>query len=157
MNLTTLTAVKEFLNIKETSEDALIERLIQAASSFIEIYCNRIFASAVYTETFDGNNANYHVCLNSPVTAYLGEFDAGCVYGLFPKGRRNCTIIYTAGYLIVPPELEQACIYLVGIKYKSREHIDISTKSMGGENTTYISTEIPNAVKWTLARYSSVI
>ena len=157
MNLTSLTAVKEFLNIKEASEDALLLRLISAASSFIEIYCNRTFASAVYTETFDGNNFNYHVCQHSPVTAYVGDFDASCVYGSFPKGRRNCTITYTAGYLSAPAELEQACIYLVGIKYKSREHIDVSTKSMGGENTTYISTEIPNAVKWTLTRYSSVI
>ena len=57
MALTTLARVKEYgqIDAADTSADNLLTWMIDAASSSIEQYCSRKFASATYTEVRDGD------------------------------------------------------------------------------------------------------
>lgn len=52
--LTTLEAVKEELHITDTTNDSLLEKLIDQASAMIVRYCHRPFALERYRETLAG-------------------------------------------------------------------------------------------------------
>jgi hypothetical protein len=68
--LTTLYKVKLLLGINNTSQDDLLDELINYASSFIEGTCNRKFVSAEYEEIFDAPNGNKLFLANYPVTDF---------------------------------------------------------------------------------------
>lgn len=127
--LTTKAKVKEYLGIDTavTTNDALIETMINQVTDFIEGYCGgRRFKSTSYTEDYDTKSTKRKIFLNQlPVSAltsvkYRGGTPSTPVYTdysadgyllysdegyieffsyLFdmPKGLR---IVYTAGYLI---------------------------------------------------------
>ena len=50
MDHTTLANAKQWLGISSDTDDALLSRLISAASPFIETYLNRSLGSQVYVE-----------------------------------------------------------------------------------------------------------
>lgn len=165
--LTTVAKVKEYLRLSNNNDDAMLARLILAASAMIETYLNRKIEIDTYTEVFSGNNTTYHICTNYPVVGVSSvgvnsvnqaiDFnDDGVFASMFPKGNRNCTISYQAGYAIVPDDIEQACIELVATKYKNIEHIDKSSISMAGETTTFITADIPAQIKIVLQQYKRV-
>jgi hypothetical protein len=52
-NLTTKEKVKTYLSLSGTTNDALLDELIKNITSQIEIFCNRNFTEASYTEYFD--------------------------------------------------------------------------------------------------------
>lgn len=72
-DLTSLANVKQWLNIDKTIDDALLQRLLSAASGFAQTWINRQFASQAYTEMRDGSGmgAGRYLMLfaNTPVTA----------------------------------------------------------------------------------------
>jgi uncharacterized phiE125 gp8 family phage protein len=67
--LCTLTDVKAYLRIADGAQDAVINYLIPKASAFLERQCSRIFASATYSETRNGNGADSMGLRQIPVTA----------------------------------------------------------------------------------------
>jgi uncharacterized phiE125 gp8 family phage protein len=62
-------------------------------------------------------------------------------------GAQNVVIAYTAGYTPIPGDLEQACIELLAVRFKSRERIGMKSKMMGQETMAYDLTAIPDSVK----------
>src|SRR5579875_3868416 len=70
-DLTTLANVKSYLSppLTTTADDALLSRLITAASQFIESWLNRTIASAAYTDTRNGTGGTRLFLRNRPVTA----------------------------------------------------------------------------------------
>lgn len=130
--LTTIEAVKEYLQIDatDTSKDNLLGRLINAASSFIERYCDRKFAKGIYTEKYRGTGSQNLYLNQRPVnnvvyvkidgqTIDSGEYelipDAGILYretgwpchgytqdltGDFVISTRNIEVQYEAGYIL---------------------------------------------------------
>src|ERR1700722_8571853 len=70
-DLTTLANVKAYLSppLATTADDALLSRLITAASQFIQSWLNRTIASAAYTDTRNGTGGTRLFLRNRPVTA----------------------------------------------------------------------------------------
>ena len=105
---------------------------VSAACKMIENWCDRLFASAAFTDTLDGNGRDEIWLTQRPITAVTsltiddqlipvadytvltnsiyyalgfseGGYDAG-----FTSGRRNVVVVYTAGYsaLLMPLDLK---------------------------------------------------
>ena len=63
-DLTTLATMKAYLSppLVTTTDDALLSRLVTAASGFIQSWLNRAIASASYSETRNGAAARGSSC-----------------------------------------------------------------------------------------------
>ena len=181
-DLTTLADVKLWLNISTSTDDALLTRLITAASRFIETWSNRSFSGvASFTETRNGSGLYRLMLANYPVTAVAsvtvntvliplasssvasGYFwdSVGNIYlsgYLFTRALQNVSITYSAGFTSVPMEIAQACIDLVSIRYKERGRIGEASKSLGGNETvSFIVKDMPDNMKTILQNYKKVV
>lgn len=179
--LTTRDNVKQFLGITGTGDDALIDRLINAASGFIEQWTNRDFGAASYSEVRDGTGGAFMFASQRPVLSvtavavdgrsipqssgvsspgfYFTAEGVGLRGYTFTRGRglRNVSFDYTAGYNVVPREIEQACIDLVSFKYKERDRIGLTSKGLAGETTVFVQTDMPENMQTILQAYKRVV
>jgi uncharacterized phiE125 gp8 family phage protein len=136
--LTTLEATKNYLRITETSEDLLIESLINAVSDQIENYCRRKLKERTYTdEEYDGTNSSNLLLSQFPVSSVTDvKIDdisiASSEYKLrkgtgglvrlnseWPEGVLNIKVTHTSGYSPVPSDLDLACKHMVMFYYKT--------------------------------------
>lgn len=179
-DLTTLAKAKEWLNVTSATDDALLTRLVSAASDYIQTWLNRTIASGGYTETRDGNGGATMLFANYPVTsvaavlvdglavpASTGPGVPGYVFNAtkivmrgayrFTDDVQNVTMTYTAGFSAVPNEIEQACLELVGLRYKERDRIGIISKGLAGETINYTQKDFSDAITTTLTNYKKVI
>ncbi len=181
-DLTTLANVKAYLSppLTATTDDALLGRLITAASQFIQSWINATIAQAGYSETRNGNGGTLLFLRNRPVTAVASVlvdgvaiaasnpapmgagflFDDNAIYlkgYAFSKGAQNITVQYTAGYATTPPELEQACIALVCLRYKERDRIGQASKSLAGESASFQPKDMPPDVATVLDQYRNLV
>ena len=67
MALTTTANVKAYLGITVTTYDTLIDRLVLAAQNQVEMFTNRKWDTATFTEYHDGNNQDTIVLKNTPI------------------------------------------------------------------------------------------
>jgi hypothetical protein len=179
-NLTTLANVKSWIGINAATDDALIERLIGGISQYIQSWLNRQFASQVYSEIRDGNGGRTMMFADYPVTSvssvkingkeipptndfvspgYRFSSMAITLNGyVFEKGVQNIELVYTAGYEVIPQDIEQATIELVALRYKERDRIGQQSKNMAnGETVTYMVKDFPPDVATLLKNYKKVI
>jgi len=128
--LTTVQRIKDRLGITSTGFDTLILRLINAATDFIETYCNRKFMEQTYTNevyTINYPGTEFLMLKQAPVSVLTSlEYRAGMpsdpnytafirdnyelvedgksgivrIYGGVPKGVDVIRATYTAGYKI---------------------------------------------------------
>ncbi|MEP7299158.1 MAG: head-tail connector protein [Burkholderiales bacterium] len=179
MALTTLENVRAWLNVTSTADDALLTRMIEAASAFIETWLGRKILSANYVETRDGALGTRLITRNYPVTAVASVVSDGITiplaasvsehgyvfwpWGLalrghgFTRGYGNVVISYTAGYASVPADIEQACCELVGLRYKERDRIGFVSKTLAGETVTFSTKDMSASIKTTLQGYKAVV
>jgi hypothetical protein len=62
-----------------------------------------------------------------------------------------------AGYSTTPPEVAQACIELVALRYRERTRIGEVSRSLGGaETVAYAQKDMSDATKTLLQRYRLV-
>ena len=184
-DLTTLADVKAWLQTGQApfpaTDDALLSRLITAASRFIESWLGRPVLSADWLEVRDGTGGRVMAFANLPVTAMLslsidglaippapaeGGFGAGYSFTatelalrgyVFTLRKQNVIVTYTAGYTSVPPDIAQACIDLVCQRYRERTHIGEVSRSLGGNETVrYSAQDMSPSVKTLLAQYRAV-
>src|SRR5262249_21393610 len=142
-----------------TADDALLTRLVTAASQFILTWLDRTLVQQSYTETRGGTSGTSLAFGNMPVSAGSARsvdrnpipgapdavspgyaFSATRLYlrgYAFNRGVRNVAVSYTAGYAATPPEVEQACIALVALRYKERDRIGHVSKSLAGETVSF--------------------
>jgi uncharacterized phiE125 gp8 family phage protein len=104
-DLTILANVKAWLNVTTTTDDALLTRLISAASQFAQTYMNRTIASSSYTENRTGSGSNTLALANYPVTAVQSLVIHNTPINQSPDG-------YQAGYVF-----DDRFIYLIGSAY----------------------------------------
>jgi|SRR5579863_222367 len=180
-DLTTLANVKAYLSppLTTTSDDALLTRLVTSASQFIQAWLGRTIAATAYTETRNGFGGTRLFLRNRPVVSvamltidgvavapasgpgqpgYL--FDDSALYltgAAFSRGQQNVTIAYTAGYALTPPEIEQACIALVALRYKERDRIGQASKNLAGEVVSFAQKDMPADVQTLLEQYRAVV
>lgn len=156
------TGAQASLNIAaiDTTKDALLSRLVSAASAFFLQRCSRsaLVGPVTVTETRDGHYGRRRIItLESPVSAVASlkidgqnqqastsplspgyGFDSDGIFlrgHSFAEGFSNIELTYTAGYAPGSPELamiEQAVIELVGTKYRRRTHIDEVSRGIAG-------------------------
>lgn len=169
-NYATLEEVKEYLNIKEANQDTLLTNLIARVSALFDSYLSRKLAVDSYTDVFSGNNRSYHMTKQYPVVEVVEAKSDGqklsvlavvdnevVVEGRFATGLLNCSVQYVAGYEEIPYDIVQACIELVGVKYKNINNINIQSKSLGnGETITFTTKDIPSYIKVVLNQYKRV-
>ena len=184
-DLTTLGEVKASLQTGQAAfpdtDDALLARLITAASQFIQRWLNRNIALTDWYEMRDGTGGQRLTFANFPVTAVRslsidgltvppapsdGAFDAGYFFTptelalrgyVFTARPLNVAITYTAGYPVVPPDISQACIDLVCLRYRERTRIgEVSRATGGSETVNYSQRDMSEHVKLLLSQYQLV-
>ena len=179
--LVTLAAVRTYLEMKAgfTTDDALIETIIDAISSHADRITGRNIISATYTAILlDGNGERELQLPNWPVTGtftlledtvaitegvdedFLLYADEGYIYRYgkpWIEGRKLYTLTYTAGYLIgaVPADLQLAVKKQVAWEYKKFQNkaLGEETRSMGDGSTTFQMDELLPEVLETVLRY----
>jgi len=182
-DLTTLADVKAWLQTGQSafpaSDDTLLTRLVTASSQYIQAWLNRQIASADYVETRDGTGGRRLQFACFPVTAVLSLTIDGqvvpaatsssasgysfsstqlsvCGYR-FNRGAQNVVVSYTAGFSTTPPEVAQACVELVALRYRERTRIGEVSRSLGGaETVAYAQKDMSDAIKTLLQRYRLV-
>jgi hypothetical protein len=173
--LTSLAAVKEYLQIDstDTSQNSLLDFLINSASMAIESYCRRKIKDVSYAdEEYDGSgtrNLNLRQFPVSSITSikiddvaldiseYKFKKSSGIVNrlkALWPKEFQNIKVSYTAGYSSVPADIELACKHLVKFYYKT-DVADFSTTF--GEGVVMRPEAWPKQVKALLSSYRKVL
>jgi hypothetical protein len=185
MALTTLANVKAWLemDMAVTAQDAVITRLIDSCSVYIESWLSRKIAQAVYTEAYDGKGSNAITLAEYPITALTSvsidgvaqvivpntEFNTvGARYHerqlvingkVFSRGRGNVLVTYQAGYATVPADIEQACIELVSLRLKNarKANLGIQSKTLAGESITFFSGAMPDSTRDMLLEYRNVV
>jgi hypothetical protein len=179
-DLTTLANVKGWLGVTATTDDALLTRLISAASDYVQKWLNRTIAEQPYTETRDGTGGYVMMFANYPVSAvssltidgvtipaagnaqgsgYLFSANKLVLVGgyQFTRGLQNVVVSYTAGFATTPNEIEQATIELISLRYKERDRIGQISKAIGGETVTFSQKDLSDAIQTTLTNYKKVI
>jgi hypothetical protein len=180
-DLTTLDSLKAWLAIPSarTADDALLARLITAASAYIESWLGRRLGLAAYTETRDGTGGQRLAFMNAPVQLVdavmvdgvaiqpsSGAPQAGYLYDdrfvtligrRFTRGESNVVLAYTAGFVSIPPEIEQACIELAALRYRERDHIGQSSKGLGGESVSFSQKDMSDDIKTILGAYRRIV
>lgn len=180
--------VQAWLGSTTPAAEPLLARLISAASRALANYCDRDgFLSQAYTELYDGAGRDWMLLRQWPATAVQSitlQLNRASVTtladptdfvleapiagggsqrlilsrGLFPRGRANVTVAYTAGYDTPPDDIVQACIELVGEAYRRREHIGQASVSMKDQSTVSFSQADMNAsIKTMLASYRRLV
>ena len=182
-DLTTLADVKAWLQTGQAAfpatDDALLTRLITAASQYIQTWLNRQISLANYLETRDGIGGHRLQFASFPVSAVQSltidgqvvpaapsSMAAGYTFSptqlsvrgyRFNHGAQNVVIAYTAGYSTTPPDVAQACIELVALRYRERTRIGEVSRSLGGaETVTYAQKDMSDAIKTLLQQYRLV-
>jgi hypothetical protein len=171
-DLCTLASIKEWLRTGAdplpTTDDAMLSRLITAASAFVESWLSRPIGLANWQEVRDGmggERANHMVLAVTPVVAVLSltidrivvpaappqlaaplgqqvtfSTTAGYLFTptelvlrgfRFERGTANVVVQYTAGYGLIPADVEQATIELVALRYRERTRIGQISRSLG--------------------------
>jgi hypothetical protein len=179
-DLTTLANVKGWFSppLTTTTDDALLTRLITAASQFILTWLDRTLVQQSYSEARNGTGGTSLAFGNTPVSAVSAlaidgvaippapdavspgyAFSATRLYlrgYAFTRGAQNVVLAYTAGYAATPPEVEQACIELVTLRYKERDRIGHVSKSLAGETVSFSQKDMSDDIKTLLSLYRRV-
>lgn len=178
-DLTTVADVKAWLGITGAQNDAVLARLVTAASAAAEAFMSRKIAAADYTERGDGASGETYVPRRQPVNSVASLSIGGVTVAASPdgiqagymidgnqvvlvggprfcRGRQNVLLAYNAGYATVPPDIAQAVIETVGLSFKRGQHVDVSSKSLAGESITFVMAELPKSAKDVLNQYKQV-
>jgi hypothetical protein len=112
--------------------------------------------SAVLSLTIDGQ-AIPRAISNCAAGYSFSQTQLSVRHYLFGCGIQNVVITYTAGYPSTPPEIVQACIELVALRYRERTRIGEVSKSLGGaETVTYSQKDLSDGIKTLLQQYRLV-
>lgn len=175
-DLTTLAAVKLWLDLTTTNSDPLLTALVTEVSAFVENTLQRSILTATHVDICRGTGGSRFQLRNWPVQsitsiAWAGETITaqasvvGDTSGVCTDGRsviligsrmpynQPVQVTYVAGYDTVPADLSLAVTELVGEAYSSRTHIGETSHSSSGATTVAFSREAMH--KAILARLSN--
>jgi Phage gp6-like head-tail connector protein len=187
-DLTTLADVKAWLQTGQSAfpptDDALLTRLITAASDYIQTWLSRPIAIADYLEVRDGTGgqrlqfARFPVCVvlsltidglpipPAPPLSPSTGLTAGYIFSptqlalrgyYFTRRVQNVLVSYTAGYPSIPSEIAQACIELVALRYRERTRVgEVSKAFAGAEMVSFSQKDMSASVATLLQRYLAV-
>ena len=148
-SLVTLEQVNIFLSVTpDTALTYLLNFYINSASWLCNTRTKRLLKSRSLTEYYSGDNTNTILINNDPMTTitavYIDStrtFDSdtlidsdNLVYmpdklanqliydnNIFTLGIRNIEVQYTAGYVVIPYDIQQACLEIIAFFYLNTE------------------------------------
>jgi hypothetical protein len=142
MSVVTIAEVKALGRISTSSQDTLLQDLIDSAESFVEEYCDISLTSEEVTESLDGGSYYLRVS-RKPMTVVSSVIDTdddtvldsddykNVAFGLFQadetqwgQGLQRYETTYTGGWAEVPPGLKLAIRQLVLRAYANFEAQD---------------------------------
>ncbi|TXH41835.1 MAG: hypothetical protein E6Q97_36730 [Desulfurellales bacterium] len=182
-DLTTVPKVRQFFGIQNNDDDARIGSLITACSKAITQYLSRNLLAQEYTaERYDGNDSDILMLKAFPVVSVslvtingvtqsassdgllqAGYYPADTYIFLvggarFPRGRNNVIVTYTAGYSTVPEDVVEACIEMVGDRYKLPSRLGERSKALQqGGSVSYDMENMSARVKGLLSPYRRML
>ncbi len=176
----TVSQVKHLLPVSKTitTDDPLIQRLIEAASVSLRNEVGDTVNATAYTEVRDGTGTGKLTLRHRPVISVssvsIGPPSSARVpltvnvdfvftkYGIqslgrgFQTGVANIEVVYTAGYAAIPADLSGAAAKLAALRYKEAERLGQSSKTLAGETITFDVKDFPDDVKATIEQYLRV-
>lgn len=152
-NLALQADLEKFLQIDVTAEpDAAITAYLQSASTIIETYCNRVFASGTVTaEPHDGGGAAVFL-RQPPVTAVATVVENAVTlvaadFMFYSDGRvvrlsagypsvwfwkpQTVVVTYTGGYMTIPFDVRDVCVRIAARAFQSGAAFAASPASGG--------------------------
>ncbi len=182
MALATLAQLKSQLGIlnSETKYDTKLNLYLNAASDWVETYCDRKFEASNYVEILSGNRCNFlnpdqwpiisvselRISWNrdwASATSLIASTDygissdkIGVTYyaGYFPQGYDNVRLSYRAGYETIPSDLQLGVIWAAEWFYLHNNRGDSgrTTASKQGESVGVLA-EVPPMCKQIIDSY----
>lgn len=174
---------KQYLGITTSTDDALIDTLIERAEKIIEAYTGREFEASTATKYFDTDNVEgrwlylwgYDLLTITKLTNGDGVEITSGQYRLEPRNETpkwairlnedytwefndsddEISIAGTWGYSATPPyDIAHACARLTAFLYRQKDtSADIDRPLMTGDGVTIMPSSIPQDVKSILDRY----
>jgi uncharacterized phiE125 gp8 family phage protein len=179
--LSTVAKLKQLLQVTDPADDALLERLLDAASAWIATQCgypSTGMLSAEQTFTFSGEDTRGWSLPVQPVTGitsvtidgealppretdvdgyYLSDFGRVELSGgyRFTRGQGNCVVVATCGFPAeaVPADLEAAALTLAAQRFQERNRIGQVSGNVGGVQVTWSTFSAPADVNLTIQAY----
>lgn len=179
MALTTVAKVKEWLALK-VDPPADLQQVLDAASAFVEKYLGFPVLRHTVTEQRDGNGKaemmlkEHYVLSFTSVTISGQDFPESPDYhqrgwrhadwwimlqggDVFTRGRRNITLVYEAGFDVVPADIEQAVIDLCALRYKEKDRIGVQSKTLAAETISFMISDLSQSQRAVLNKYRRVV
>lgn len=175
LDLAKLADVRAWLGFAEAKVefDGDLQRLITACSTTMQRMIGRTITTTDYRESMDGPGSAFMVLRNTPIQRVASvvvdgrpiepqyvTFDRTALYlsggHSFARGRNNVALKYRAGYDDVPFDLAQACIETVGLRWRERDRIGMTSKSLAGETTAFSLADFSPSAKSAMNTYMSV-
>ena len=177
MALTTIQRLRDFLGQAVlTRDDALLVSLLDSASAFFEREVGRSIGLATYTDTVDGDCSSSLMLRASPVVAvqsvnvdgveipprpnwdgegFVVQGDRVRLVGsVFSCGVSNVVVTYTAGWAVVPDDIQGAVCELAAMKYRQRDSIGVFSRAVvGQEQTMYQTASLPVQIQRVIDNY----
>jgi hypothetical protein len=184
--LTTLAAVKQWLLLTGTgASDDVLNTLISACSTYIQNWLNRTIALATYTEVRNGLGTPLIVTQQFPIVsvasvtvdgvpiqprpALAPNMTSSCFGGyvfsdiaimlsggVFPRGVQNVQFVYDAGYASVPPDIDHACVEMIGDWFKYSNRIGMLSEGIEGQTISFTNVPITSRAQGVLNQYKKV-
>lgn len=172
-DLTSLDTLKEYAKITTSADDALLERLVSAASAFAVDYMGRSLLQKQHSYSGRGIGSTRLSLPEYPVTEVLSvkvdgrtipasvnylsgfrfdEFGVDLVGYALPLGS-IVEVEYVAGETEVPMEVEQACTELALLMYRNRDRLGKTSEGLQGQNIGYFTEDLPISIKLVLDSY----
>ena len=179
-DLISLADVKAYLGGDlQSNDDAVLSRLIAAASAFLLAAISRPILVQSFSETYDGKGNGRLYLRQTPVISVASLTIDGMpveqatspgqpgwrlngnvilLFGhWFNRSLANVVVAYTAGYATTPADIVEAVAELVGLRYRGRDRLGKTSESMGGMATTsYAQKDVSPFIASVIARYSKV-
>ena len=182
-DLVSLAELKVWLNVQTTTDDAMLQTLIDQASQWVNNYTNRILYTGSYSVTLDGKGEVRKYLQNWPITAVASltidgttipaspdGIQSGYVFDkvnpvisliggyMFNPGTSNVLLTYTAGYATFPPEIVLAAKQLITAWYRGRSWAGKnSSGGLQGQSASYFNkAEAPPEVLRCLDSYRRI-
>lgn len=180
-DFTTLADVKVYAGITGGATDTALQALITGASAFMRSWMNRDLPTPpqAYSETLSGrgtfgilfpeypavsvqslkiDGVQIPAATSAAASGYrFNETDLVLSGYCFTRGMLNVEVAYTAGFTAVPADIAAACNELVTLKYRTRDKLEISSKSLAGETVSFTQRDMPASVATVLKNWRKVV
>ncbi len=173
----TLADVYEFLSVSGSSDDTLIQNLIDRKTAQFESYCGLdSFYVDDYVEEYDGEGTPYLFVKNFPINSITEiASDSDWTWGTdtvidssdyrivqmnyivynsyFNDGLQNIKVSYNAGYSVIPLDIKEALVEEVTRIYNTRKEVDVIIKTLADGSQHRIPSGLMPNTKSILNKY----